>query len=80
MFHGSNLGYTNESQPGQEVARKDFAYQDVSDISLDISQFAKHLEARNGQGDSLEGENRTQGGLFDFGFNGDFSSPPSPAT
>ena len=80
MFHGANLGYTNDFLPEQEVARKDVVHQDISDISLDISEFAKHLEAKNGQSESGQGDDGTRGGLFDFGFNGDILSPPSPAT
>jgi len=80
MFNGASFGYPNDFRPEQEVSRKDVVHQDISDISLDISEFAKHLEAKNGHGGSGQDDDGARGGLFDFGFNGDILSPPSPAT
>jgi hypothetical protein len=80
MFNGASFIYPNDFRPEQEVARKDVVHQDISDISLDISEFAKHLEAKNGYGENRREDDGARGGLFDFGFNGDILSPPSPAT
>jgi len=70
MFNNTDLGYATDlsHSDNQKNPRQDF-----SDISLDISEFARHLEESSA-------EQRGRQGLFDFGFNGDVLSPPSPAT
>jgi hypothetical protein len=70
MFNDTNLGYATDLSHSDSQKNP---HQDLSDISLDISEFARHLEES-----SLEQRGRQ--GLFDFGFNGDVLSPPSPAT